>query len=272
MVVSPIGKSRTTPQSRSDAPALRDSGLHASRESDISPGFRSSSGADLAKCDRWGAFRKLRLPHRSHLALLCAAGRSRRSASTRTGIPASPPSQTAPGLPKPLRRSSPPRFRLHASRETDISPGFRSSSGCRSCEVFFGGAPFASSGFPTDHTSRPSVPQESPLDRPLRGQGFRLRLHPRPLRAFPPRTSPPTQRTPSAMRLRRSAPSRSQAHSPWLRLPLASGPEFHSQGSRLRASVTPPASPSVAQEALCRAPLVPSQSKFSFFGAVRYAA
>jgi len=86
-------------QSRSDAPALRDSGLHASRESDISPGFRSSSGADLAKCDRWGAFRKLRLPHRSHLALLCAAGRSRRSASTRTGIPASPPSQTAPGLP-----------------------------------------------------------------------------------------------------------------------------------------------------------------------------
>ena len=99
MVVSPIGKSRTTPQSRSDAPALRDSGLHASRESDISPGFRSSSGADLAKCGRWGAFRKLRLPHRSHLALLCAAGRSRRSASTRTGIPASPPSQTAPGLP-----------------------------------------------------------------------------------------------------------------------------------------------------------------------------
>ena len=171
MVVSPIGKSRTTPQSRSDAPALRDSGLHASRESDISPGFRSSSGADLAKCGRWGAFRKL--------------------------------------------------------------------------------------GLPTDHTSRSSVPQEGPVDRPLRGQGFRLRLHPRPLRAFPPRTSPPTQRTPSAMRLRRSAPSRSQAHSPWLRLPLASGPEFHSQGSRLRASVTPPASPSVAQEALCPTPLVP---------------
>jgi len=120
-----------------------------------------------------------------------------------------------------------------------------------------GGAPFASSGFPTDHTSRSSVPQEGPVDRPLRGQGFRLRLHPRPLRAFPPRTSPPTQRTPSAMRLRRSAPSRSQAHSPWLRLPLASGPEFHSQGSRLRASVTPPASPSVAQEALCPTPLVP---------------
>ena len=165
--------------------------------------------------------------------------------------------QIPDNAPKPLRRSSPPRFRSPRFAGVRYLSRLPLLFGVPILRSVIGGAPFASSGFPTDHTSRPSVPQERPVDRPLRGQGFRLRLHPRPLRAFPPRTSPPTQRTPSAMRLRRSAPSRSQAHSPWLRLPLASGPEFHSQGSRLRASVTPPASPSVAQEALCPTPLVP---------------